>query len=126
MEKIIKKAYTAKEFIFPSGRMEQVQGYEPLALKELLENELINEDDIIIGCKNVPLIWYNDDSGKKRKHYVDIYIKSQNRCIEIKSIWTKKINIHNIFLKQMAAKELGYKYEIWVYDNKGIRFETYE
>jgi hypothetical protein len=29
-------------------------------------------------------------------------------------------------LKQKAAKELGYKYEIWVYDRKGVRVQNYE
>jgi len=30
-----------------------------------------------------------------------------------------------IFLKQNAAKEVGYLYEIWVYDNKGNKVEIY-
>ena len=33
---------------------------------------------------------------------------------------------NNIFKKQTAAKELGYNYEIWVYDNKGIRINIYK
>ena len=56
---------------------------------------------------------------KKHKHYVDIFIKSQNRCIEVKSKWTAEKNKHTVFLKQNAAKEAGYLYEIWVYDSKG-------
>jgi hypothetical protein len=36
----------------------------------------------------------------------------------VKSTWTaKKEKI--IYLKQKSAKELGYCYEIWVYDDKG-------
>ena len=31
----------------------------------------------------------------------------------------------NIFIKQNAAKELGYNYEIWVYDVKGNKIETH-
>ena len=80
---------------------------------------------MISGCKNVPTIWYEDQTGKKHRHYVDIYIPSQNRCIEIKSSWTAKINLHNIFLKQNAEKELGYNYEIWIYDRKGKKVETH-
>jgi hypothetical protein len=30
-----------------------------------------------------------------------------------------------VFLKQKAAKELGYEYEIWVYDNKGNKIEVF-
>ena len=31
----------------------------------------------------------------------------------------------NVFIKQDAAKQLGYNYEIWVYDNKGTKLETH-
>ena len=31
----------------------------------------------------------------------------------------------NIFLKQQSGKELGYKYEIWIYNNKGKKVKTY-
>ena len=42
---------------------------------------------------------YEDEYGKKHRHYVDIFIPSQNKCIEVKSNWTAKINQNNIFLK---------------------------
>ena len=58
------------------------------------------------------------DDIKEHRHYVDIFIPTQNRCIEVKSTWTAKINNHNIYLKQEAAKKLGYKYEIWIYNEK--------
>jgi len=123
-EKMSKKCYKSKSFILPSGKEIICQGYEPFALQDLLESN-INECDIITGCKNVPTIWYNDETGKKRRHYVDIFIPSQNKCIEIKSHWTLKKENINIFKKKDTAKELGYNYEIWVYDNKGNRIETF-
>ena len=116
LENMFKKAHKFKEFIFPSGRIDKIQGYEHLALNELIINEKINESDIITGCKNVPEILYNDENGKKHSHFVDIFIPSQNKCIEVKSTWT--FQKQNVLLKQKAAKELGYKYEIWVYDKK--------
>jgi hypothetical protein len=119
-----KKCYKSKSFIFPSGKEIMCQGYEPFALRDLLESN-INETDIITGCKNVPTIWYDDESGKKRRHYVDIFIPSQNKCIEIKSHWTLNRGNINIFKKKDTAKELGYNYEIWVYDNKGNKVETF-
>jgi len=125
MEKLSKNAYKQKNFKFPSGKEIKCQGYEPFALQELIKNEIIEENDIITGCKNVPNIWYNDELGKKHRHYVDIFISSKNKCIEVKSTWTAKKKKDNIFLKQNAAKELGYKYEIWVYDCKGNKVETY-
>ena len=93
---------------------------------ELLEKELINENDILVGAKNVPTIWYNDENGKKHRHYVDIFISSQNHCIESKSIWTAEKKKDNIFLKQNAAKELGYQYEIWIYDHKGDKVQEHK
>jgi hypothetical protein len=117
-EKTSKKCYKSKLFIFPSGNEIKCQGYEPFALSDLIKNN-IDEIDIKTGAKNVPTIWYNDPDGKKHRHYVDIFIPSQNKCIEVKSTWTAEKKKDCIFFKQKAAKELGYEYEIWIYDNKG-------
>lgn len=125
MDKKAKNAYKLKIYTFPSGRTDKIQGFENFGLDFLLNNENLNEDEIKTGCKNVPTIWYNDENGKKHRHYVDIFIPSQNRCIEIKSSWTAEKKQDSIYLKQNAAKELGYKYEIWVYDGKGNRVEEY-
>ncbi len=119
-----KNCYKPKPFIFPSGKEINCQGYEPFALQYLIEDN-IEENDIITGCKNVPTIWYNDENGKKRRHYVDIFVPSQNKCIEVKSNWTLEKKTECIFLKQIAEKTLGYNYEIWVYNNKGNRVATY-
>ena len=124
-EKINKNSYYLKEYILPSSNIIKIQGYEHFALNELLHKENINEEHIITGCKNVPTIWYNDENGKKHRHFVDVYIPLQNRCIEVKSTWTFEKQKNIIFLKQNAAKQLGYLYEIWVYDNKGNKVEFY-
>jgi hypothetical protein len=119
MDKISKKSYKFKEYKFPSGNIIKIQGYENLALDELIINNKINELDIITGVKNVPEIWYFDEKNIKHRHYVDIFIQNENKCIEVKSTWTVQKKKDSVFLKQKAAKELGYKYEIWVYDKKG-------
>jgi Uma2 family endonuclease len=92
--------------------------------KNLKKKFYIYQNTVLI-VKNVPTIWYNDDNNKKHRHYVDIFIPSQNRCIEIKSTWTSQKKKDNIFLKQKAGKELGYLYEIWIYNNKGEMVECY-
>lgn len=117
LENMLKISHKFKEYTFPSGRIDKIQGYEHYALDELIINEKIDESDIITGCKNVPEIWYNDENNIKRRHFVDIFIKTQNKCIEVKSVWT--FTKANVLLKQKAAKELGYNYEIWIYDKKG-------
>ena len=116
-EKISKNSIKYKNFQFPSGKIVLVQGYEPFALKNLIENEKICENDIVVGCKNVPKIWYLDKKGKKSRHYVDIFIPSQNKCIEVKSSWTVKKE--NVLIKKSAAEALGFVYEIVVYNYKG-------
>jgi len=123
-DKSSKKCYRSKIFAFSSGKEIKCQGYEPFALQYLIENN-VEENDIVTGCKNVPTIWYNDETGKKHRHYVDIFRPSQNKCIEVKSTWTFNKKKHIVFLKQNAAKKLGYQYEIWVYDKKGTRVETH-
>jgi hypothetical protein len=123
METASKNAYNKKKYIFSSGRIETIQGYENFAIDELIKNYIV-EEDIIIGSKNVPIIWYLDESNKKHRHYVDIYIKSLNKCIEVKSSWTfnKKKNI--VLKKQEEGKKLGFEYEIWIYDSKGNKIDT--
>jgi hypothetical protein len=112
-----------KDYSFTSGNKIKIQGYEHFALNELINT--LEENEIINGCKNVPEIWYTDDNNKKRRHFVDIFIPSQNKCIEVKSTWTFKKQKDIVFLKQKAAKELNYLYEIWIYDNKGNKVEIY-
>jgi hypothetical protein len=124
MEKSSKNAYKLKDYVFPSGKIIKIQGYENYALDSLLKNNNIQENEIITGAKNVPEIWYNDENGKKHRHYVDIFIPSQNKCIEVKSTWTAEYKKDCIYLKQQAATELGYIYELWIYNRKGERVKT--
>lgn len=126
MEKQIKNSYYLKDYSLPSGKIIKIQGYEHFALDELFKKENIVEEDIITGSINVPTIWYNDSNNKKHRHFVDIFIPTQNKCIEVKSTWTFKTQKDIVFLKQNAAKQLGYLYEIWVYDNEGDKVELYD
>jgi hypothetical protein len=122
-EKNSKNSFMKKDYILPSGKIIQIQGYEHFALDEIVT--IFQEDDIINGMSNVPKIWYNDEKGKKHRHYVDFFIPSKQLCIEVKSTWTAEKKKDNIFLKQNAGKLLGYHYEIWVYDSKGNKVECH-
>ena len=122
-ERASKNSYLSKLYTFPSGKKINVQGYEPFALDELIQT--LSEDDIISGCSNVPNIAYADEEGKQHKHFPDIYIPSQNKCIEVKSTWTAEKKKDSIFLKQNAGKQLGYNYELWVYNGKGEKVNCY-
>lgn len=125
-EKSFKNSYKYKQYIFPSGKSTLYQGYENFALDILLNIYKIDEKDIITGCENVPEIWYYDTNKKRHRYYTDIFILSQNKCIEVKSKWTfedktkyENMKKDNVKLKQDATKSLGYKCEIWVINRKG-------
>lgn len=118
-EKQLKNAFKGKEYIFPSGKEIHIQGYEPFALNRLLTEEQINEEDIITSRADVPEIWWIDSQGKSHRYYVDIFIPSQNRCIEVKSQWTFDKHKENVFLKLESVKSLGYSVDCWIFDSKG-------
>ena len=88
--------YSLKEYIFPSGRKEQCQGYEPRCFYYLLSIGY-EEDDIEVGYKNRESIWYSDpeSEGKMCRYYPDGFIKSENAVIEVrvrghmKRIWRR-------------------------------------
>ena len=123
-EKILRNSYNRKEYTLPSGETIFVQGYENFMLDYLLFTEKIDEKDIITKRSDVPEIWYDDNEGKRHRHYVDFYITSQNKCIEVKSTWTNQ-GKNCVFEKQNAAKHLGLLYEVWVFDAKGCVVEKH-
>lgn len=125
-EKASIKSYLVKDYKFPSGRIDKVQGNEPDELDNLINIQGFKEDDIITGQKNVPTIWYIGEDDKQHRHYVDIYIPSQMLMIEVKSSWTLKKNEVKVFQKQQAAKGQGFKYEIHVYDCNKKCVEIYK
>jgi len=121
MERTQKNAKRYKEFVMPSGDIRKVQGYEPFALKKLLE--VYTEDQLKTSTKNVPRIQY-EVNGKKRYHFPDIFIPHENKLVEVKSTWTFKNKADNVLLKKKAAEEQGFLYEIWCFDGKGKRVEV--
>ena len=121
-EKMFKAGYKYKDYIYPSGKVIKIQGYEHLALNELIQYGLTDED-IITERTLVPEIWYTDTKDKKHRYYVDIYIPSQNLTIEVKSTWTFQVKHDIIMMKYHAMKNAGYQCEIWVYNEKGVKVE---
>lgn len=115
-EKTQKNARKFKEYKMPSGEIRKVQGYEIFALDELVK--LYKETDIITDRKGIPRIAYKIDD-KQKYYFPDIYIKSINKIIEVKSTWTYQCKDDNIQEKADATILKGYDYEIWIYDAKG-------
>jgi hypothetical protein len=124
-ERSSKSAYSFYDYIFPSGRIDRIQGTEKYTIDHLLSIG-IHEDDIITKRTEVPEVWWFDAEGKKHRYYVDTYIKSQQLCIESKATYTAEQKGKDIFIKQYAVKQAGYRCEIWIYDRKGNKVECHK
>lgn len=98
-----------KEYVFPSGRTEQVMGYEGVAIDYLL-NEFKETE---IQIRNIPTISY-EYKGTRRKYYPDLYIHSQHCLIEVKSPWTLCSELDKNLAKFEATHNSGYKMRVLV------------
>ena len=116
-DRSVKNRRNWKEYQLPSGKIIKVQGYEPFALDLLCE--IYNEDDIETSRKYVPNIWYFDKDNINRRYYPDIFIKSENLILEVKSTYFLNLEYDINMLKQQACLEAGYKFEFLVFDQKG-------
>ena len=118
-DKHFKRCHKYKEFELPSGRVVNVQGYEPIALSELLKE--YSEDDIVIGVKEINKeigrIEYTFD-GKEKTYYPDFYIKSTNTIIEVKSQWTFDKWKDKNLAKQKACIHQGFNFEFKIIRQK--------
>lgn len=119
-EKTQKNRYNFKEFKMPSGKIVKVQGYEDKALNYIFNNSIYSEDQIELRRKEMPEIWY-DDNGVKRRYFPDIYIESENKIIEVKSIYTMESNIDTNNNKKYACIDNGYNFEFWIFDNNSLK-----
>ncbi len=105
-----------KDYIFLSGKIERIQGYENIALDSLLIN--YTEDEIICNRKLIPKFWYVNSIGNKRKYFPDIYIPKENLIIEVKSKWTyngKPEWLEINLLKEQACLAAGYNFKFMIY-----------
>lgn len=115
-EKAMRTGKKYKTFKTPSGVELIIQGYEPFALNILFKT--FEESDIETRRSFVPKVEYKF-SGKDKTYYPDIFIKSLNKIIEVKSTWTYKCKSDNIYEKAKACIEKGYDTEIWIFTAKG-------
>jgi len=113
--------YKRKAGTLPSGKTYSYQGFENVGIQGLLENGILEEDLIISDVEKIPSIEYwNPVKGRMCVYYPDIFVKTENRLIEIKSSWTLKAQLQENLAKHEAAKVLGFKHEIWVCSPKKV------
>jgi len=114
-------SYKFRDYMMPSGEIVKVQGYENIALDELVQK--YEEEDIVIGRSSIPTIEYHINDVK-HVYFPDLFIKSENKIIEVKSEWTIQLRRGNVQEKALATLKAGYKYEIWIYNDKKVKVET--
>ena len=87
-----------KTYTMPSGKEVLYQGYENFAIDILLKR--FDEDDIDVHPDFVVKYIHND---KNRRYLPDIYVKSLNTIIEVKSTWTYEKDLEVNKLKEQAC-----------------------
>lgn len=108
----------SKRIITECGKIYDLDGYEPLAVKELLDNhkpdDILHHTEIV---KEIGKIYYNY-GDKKSVYHPDIYLKSENKIIEVKSLYWYNYSLGRNLTKKRKCEQLGYNFEFWVYDPK--------
>ena len=108
-----------KTYTFPSGRTIKIQGYENYILDHLLKT--YDENDIIAGTKEIKKMCGNNityiQDNFEHVYYPDIYIKSSNTFIEVKSKFTYDINLEKNLLKKDAILNRGYNFKFMIIEN---------
>jgi hypothetical protein len=112
---LLAPCYRFKEFVFPSGRIVKVQGYEDKALILLIQK--YSEDNIIVGRKEISAeigkIYYMN-KNTQHIYFPDIYIKSENKIIEVKSSYTYEVHKDINELKKQACIDKGLFFEFLI------------
>lgn len=111
--KSLKNSFQKKEYTFPSGKKEYIQGYEPHCLDWIFSNTDIKEEEIEIYPTKIK---YFTNDGKTHYYFGDIRIIPFNLIIETKDSYILSIQ-KNTDLKIAATISAGYKY-IMVLDKK--------
>lgn len=119
-DKNLKSCFQYKEHKV-GNRKVKLQGYEPQAVDYIINNYKINPKNIICGIgSDVPSIEYTY-KGKLRIYHPDIFIKSLNRIVEVKSEYTYNSNLKLNKIKRKACLDMGYKFSFFIMDGHGKR-----
>jgi hypothetical protein len=109
-----------KEYVFPSGRIELCQGYEPMCF-DLLLKDGYKEDDLVVGYKGRDEIWYdNPDTGNRSRYFPDGFILSDNAILEVKSEYYFMKEYDKNIAKFKAATAIGLNVHVYIFNNNGL------
>ncbi len=112
-EKQQRSAHTSKKAIV-AGKEFSYQGYELKVIKKILGNGIKPKDIATVKAEGKPSIRYKAE-GKMRVYHPDIFVKSKNALLEVKSEFTvgAEFTDSSLFdrvkLKLQACVDQGYK-----------------
>jgi hypothetical protein len=120
-KKMFVNSFLIKEWVSPNGKVFKYQGYENEIIKKLISDG-IKEDDIVtendFGEMGVASDFWYEFENKKRRYFPDIFIKHQNKYIEVKSTYTYDLEPEKVLAKAKCVHDRGYNIEIYVLDGK--------
>ena len=114
-----------KELLLPSGRIIGVRGHEDVVILKLLET--YSEEELMVDDRKtsytLPVFNYIDHRRHRLNYYPDIFIKKENKIIEVKSQWWWDGNgaekytcrLINNLKKRDAVLAAGFIYEVWLF-----------
>lgn len=105
-----------KSFMFPDGRIERVQGYEPLTIAYLLSSS-IDPDSVKLKQSEKPVIQY-EWSGSIHRYFPDCYLTDSNVVVETKSTHTWDFQKDQNQAKIKGALDAGYTMRVIIWDRK--------
>jgi len=116
-DKQMKSAFNFKEVTMPSGNIVKVQGYEPFAIKTLLDTNY-TEEDLVIGNTEIEnhigkIKYLKND--KLSRYYPDLYIPKESLIIEVKSEYTYQQNKKINELKKKACLSAGLTFKFMIF-----------
>ncbi len=105
-----------KSFIFPDGRTEKLQGYEPLTVRYLISSS-IDPSEIRIDHAEKPVIPY-EWSGSVHRYHPDCFLNKSNVLVETKSTYTWEFQEEQNKAKIKGVLRAGYRMRVIVWNRK--------
>lgn len=117
-----KATFRIKEYVFPSGRIGYIRGYEPKCIDILLNEHKYKEEDIITDTCLIPVVKYKkikkDGTERDAVYYPDIWLP--DKLIEVKSTYTYEKDLENNIRKFETCVKQGFDIDVWIFDDKKL------
>jgi transposase-like protein len=108
-----------KTLISLKGKVYLTEGYESIAIKELFslgykDEDILNRGDIKTCLGSIEY----EFEGTKKVYHPDIYLRNENKIIEVKSLYWYIRELSKNMAKKKACIDKNLNFEFWVYDPK--------